>query len=108
MTEPQASPSPASPQTAMPILYRKPVLLSNDQHANKSLAPKLDHRFAVGTNAVPLNGIELEWAQRHYPIVFSEEATPFPMAILGLRTAENLFVGESGLWQEGIYVPAYV
>lgn len=104
MTEPQVSP----PQPALPILYRKPVLLSNDQHAHKSLAAKLDHRFAAGTNAVPLNGVELEWAQRHYPVVFSEEATPFPMSILGLRTAENLFVGPSGLWQEGIYVPAYV
>jgi hypothetical protein len=57
---------------------------------------------------VPLNGVELEFAQRHYPIVFTDEATPFPIAVLGLRTSENLFLGASGTWHEGIYVPAYV
>lgn len=95
-------------QTPLPVFYQRPELLSSDRHARKSLAAALDHRFAQDANAVPLNGVELEFAQRHYPIVFSEEATPFPMAILGLRTAENLFVGASGTWQAGVYVPAYV
>jgi hypothetical protein len=90
------------------VFYRRPELLSNDRHARKSLSAGHDHRFAEDANAVPLNGVELEFAQRHYPIVFSEEAAPFPMAILGLRTAENLFLGSSGRWTEGIYVPAYV
>lgn len=108
MTAQPSSPPVAAPPAALPVFYRRPELLSADRHARKSLAAKLDHRFAQEANAVPLNGVELEFAQRHYPIVFSDEATPFPMAILGLRTADNLFVGASGAWQEGVYVPAYV
>lgn len=92
----------------MPVFYQRPELLSSERHSGKSLATKLDHRFAEGANSVPLNGVELELAQRHYPIVFSEEAAPFPMAILGLRTAQNLFIVGAGTWQERIYVPAYV
>lgn len=108
MTEQPTTQPAASPQAALPVFYRQPELLSSERHAHKSLASKPDHRFAQETNAVPLNGVELELAQRHYPIVFSDEATPFPMAILGLRTAENLFIGAPGTWREGIYVPAYV
>lgn len=108
MTDQPISQSLQDPQAPLPVFYRKPELLSSDRHAGKSLAAGTDHRFAKDANAVPLNGVELELAQRHYPIVFSDEATPFPMAILGLRTAENLFLGPSGTWQQGVYVPAYV
>lgn len=105
----QQAPQPAeAPRAPLPVFYQRPELLTAERHAQKSLAATLDHRFARNANAVPLNGVELELAQRHYPIVFSEEAAPFPMAILGLRTAENLFLGAAGTWQEGIYVPAYV
>lgn len=108
MTDQPSSQSLQAPQPPLPVFYRRPELLSRERHAGKSLAASTDHRFAKDTNAVPLNGVELELAQRHYPIVFSDEATPFPMAILGLRTAENLFLGPSGAWRQGVYVPAYV
>ncbi|MBL8663057.1 MAG: SapC family protein [Candidatus Odyssella sp.] len=108
MTDQATSQANPAPKAALPVFYRQPELLSSERHARKSLAPSADHRFAKDTNAVPLNGVELELAQRHYPIVFSDEATPFPMAILGLRTSENLFLDPSGRWTEGIYVPAYV
>jgi hypothetical protein len=108
MTSQQASQPVAAPQAALPVFYRQPELLSSDRYERKSLTAGLDHRFAQDTNAVPLNGVELEFAQRHYPIVFSDEATPFPVAILGLRAAQNQFLGASGIWHEGAYVPAYV
>lgn len=108
MTDQPTSLPDASPQAGLPVFYRRPELLTSEAFAHKSFAPKPDHRFAEGTNAVPLNGVELELAQRYYPIVFSEEAAPFPMAVLGLRTAENAFLGPAGTWREGIYVPAYV
>ena len=108
MTAQETSQQSDAQQAPLPVFYRQPELLSSERHSGKSLAAKLDHRFAQGANAVPLNGVELELAQRHYPIVFSEEAAPFPMAILGLRTAENLFLGATGIWEERIYVPAYV
>lgn len=98
---------PASNAPA-PLFYKNPSLLTPDRFAGKSLAPNASLRFALDTNSVPLNGVELALAQRHYPIVFSEEETPFPIAILGLRNAENSFVGADGRWAAGAYVPAYV
>jgi hypothetical protein len=92
----------------MPVFYQRPELLTNERHSGKSLASKIDYRFTQGTNSVPLNGVELGSAQRHYPIVFSDEAAPFPMAILGLRNAENLFLGGAGAWEDKTYIPAYI
>lgn len=101
-------PEGAAAEQPMPVFYLRPELLSSERHSGKSLAPKLDQRFTQGTNSVPLNGVELGLAQRHYPIVFSDEAAPFPMAILGLRNAENLFLAGSGLWEDKTYIPAYI
>lgn len=92
----------------MPVFYTRPELLTAERHGAKSLAPILDQRFARSTNSVPLNGVEFALTQRHYPIVFSDETAPFPMAIVGVRNAENLFLGDGGCWQENTYVPAYV
>jgi len=91
-----------------PVFYTRPELLSVERHGEKSLAPIANFKFARGTNSIPLSGTEFAPAMRHYPIVFSEEAAPFPMAILGLRNAENLFLDTDGRWDEGAYVPAYV
>jgi len=101
------NPTPV-PEPRKPVFYDRPELLTPAQFAGRSLAPSASLRFARATNSVPLNGIEFGLAQRHYPIVFSEEAEPFPMAILGLRNDENLFVGAEGRWLDGAYVPAYV
>src|SRR5512132_2624915 len=106
---PQSQPPNAAPaEMPMPVFYTRPELLSSERHSGKSLTPKVDYRFTQGTNSVPLNGVEFGLAQRHYPIVFSSEAAPFPIAILGLRNAENLFLGDGGFWEDNTYVPAYV
>ena len=57
---------------------------------------------------MPLNGVEFPLAQRSYPIVFSDDESCFPVALLGLRQNRNLFVGADGQWAKGAYVPAYV
>jgi hypothetical protein len=108
MTTQNATTEPGSEQPPKPVFYERPELLSAERHAGKSLATVSDHRFARATNTVPLTGAEFALAQRHYPIVFSDEQLPFPMAILGLRDAENLFVGTEGAWDDDVYIPAYV
>ena len=40
--------------------------------------------------------------------MFSGEAVPVPLAVMGLRNSENLFVDEKGAWAPNAYVPAYV
>jgi len=108
MTSQSSTARAGTVEMPMPVFYTRPELLSVERHSAKSLAPALNQRFAQTTNCVPLNGVEFALSQRHYPIVFSDEAAPFPMAILGVRNAENLFLGGGGRWEDNTYVPAYV
>lgn len=103
----ELAPAKTTPPS-MPLFYTRPELLVPDRHAGRSLARRLNYGFAKRTNSVPLNGIEFAVAQRNFPIVFSNETSPFPVAVLGLRNEENQFVGAAGDWMAGAYVPAYV
>lgn len=64
--------------------------------------------FAAKTHFVPLAAIELYEAGRDYPIVFTGDENPVPIAVLGLRPDENLFIGADGRWAQGTYVPMFV
>jgi len=103
-------PAPAAPvaQAGLPVFYSRPELLAPDAHGALSLSRKVDYGFSRHTNAVPINGVELALVQRHYPIVFSNEPVPYPLALIGLRNDENLFVGADGAWAADTYIPAYV
>lgn len=95
-------------EPALPLFYKSPRVLTPASHGSRSLRTSSDFRFAAGTNAVPLVAEEMPLAARHYPVVFSDEAVPHPVAILGLRGQQNLFVDGEGRWRAGAYVPAYV
>ena len=45
---------------------------------------------------------------RYYPIVFIGDDTPIPVAVVGLRQDENLFVDAKGNWKADTYIPSYV
>lgn len=95
-------------EPSLPLFYKSPRVLTPASHGNRSLRASNDFRFAAETNAVPLVAEEIPLAARHYPVVFSDEAVPHPVAILGLRGQQNLFVDSEGRWRPGAYVPAYV
>jgi hypothetical protein len=60
-------------------------------------------------NAVPVNLIELPQVCHFYPIAFSPDETGTPVAIMGLRDHENLFLGTDNMqWAEDAYIPAYI
>jgi len=91
-----------------PVLYQEIVPLDRNQHASLFLDPSVDYRYAVGANAVFLAAVEFNQASREYPIVFGDDGqTTFPLAVLGLRDGENLFVTPEGKWIAN-YIPAYV
>ena len=100
--------APAANAAAMPLFYNKPVALDKTAHANSSLANDLSFAFASKVNAVPVTMIELPDAMQFYPIAFSAAAPATPLAILGLRDNENLFVNEKGEWLANTYIPAYI
>ena len=97
-----------APAPQLPLFYSRPAPLDPKRHAGKSLRDNPGYGFAVRTNSVPVSGAEFALTQRHYPIVFSGTDRPFPVAVLGLRADENLFVGPDGAWVPQAYIPAYV
>jgi hypothetical protein len=98
-------------RSAMPtmLFYKKPVVLNRETHKNLKLKPVPSYAYAANTNSVPLAGNEFAQAARQLPILFIADAqqNPFPIALLGLRKDENLFVDEKGKW-DGNYVPAFI
>ena len=90
--------------------YRKVVALNSDVHRNlKFAAGETDFSFARDTTAVLLGGVEFAEASREYPIVFirGKDKQMRPVALLGVRKEENLFVDEQGKW-DARYIPAFV
>lgn len=91
------------------LFYKKPVVLNRDAHRNLRIRPASSLAFAAGTNSVPLAGNEFAAAARQFPVLFVTDAgrKAFPIALLGLRKDENLFVEADGRWS-GSYVPAFI
>lgn len=94
---------------ALPVFYRNVVALSRERHKGWYIDPDQGYSFASGSNSVYVAASEFTVAAREYTIVFARDAggAASPVALLGLRTDENLLVREDGLWAAD-YVPAYV
>jgi hypothetical protein len=88
--------------------YNNIVPLNRDRHRNLKLRTEGPMRFAAGAHFVPLTAVELFDAARDYPIVFAGGEDASPVAVLGLRSGENLFIDTNGRWAEAAYVPAFV
>ncbi|WP_233233245.1 SapC family protein [Bordetella sp. LUAb4] len=97
-----------STTNSLPLFYVEPRPLNANLHGNLSLSGGKGFAYAAKTNAVPLVATELPTACRHFPIVFTDGPQPAPVAVLGVRAGENLFVGADGKWREGTYIPAYI
>jgi hypothetical protein len=93
---------------SMPLFYTKPTPLDSKKHATLGLKKNFGFGFASTINAVPINMIEMTQICHHYPIAFSPDASATPVAIVGLRDMENLFVQPDGRWAEATYIPSYV
>ncbi|MCB1694057.1 MAG: SapC family protein [Pseudomonadales bacterium] len=91
------------------LFYDKPVALNKVTHKDYRIKPVgSDFAFARKTNSVILAGVEFTEAAKEYPIVFAKAGESIvPVALLGLRPEENLFVDASGKW-DARYVPAFV
>lgn len=92
----------------LPLFYKNPMPLDTKLHADLALKKDFDLDFTKGVNAVPINLIELPQICHFYPIAFSPDANATPVAILGLRDNENLFLDAKGKWEENAYIPAYI
>lgn len=98
----------SQPQPQLPLFYRNLVPLNTEMHASWGLKPRTDLAFARETHAVPITVDEFALAQRFYPIVFGTDEVPVPLALVGLREGENLFIEPDGQWRPRAYIPAYI
>jgi len=96
------------PQIPLPLFYKNPQPIHNVRHAGKALKKPTDFSFARAAHAVAIHTQEFRAAATSYPIVFADEDPPMPLAILGIRDGENLFIDENGRWTPGTYIPSYV
>jgi len=103
-----AETKPKAPETQLPLFYKNPVLLDGEKHQKMSLKKDVGLGFTSGTNAVPVNLIELPQVAHSYPIAFSNDGAATPVAIMGVRNDENLFVNNKGEWQKDAYIPSYI
>ena len=92
------------------LFYQKPVQLNSETHLKARLGTLAGNfSFAKETNSIPLAAVEFFDTAREYPIAFTgkEGGALFPIALMGVRQNENLFVSQEGKW-EGRYIPAFV
>jgi hypothetical protein len=94
-------------------LYREPTLLDSRQHIGLRVKPHVDWSFTRDLNAVFVTGVEFPEAGREYPIAFVPGGTDakgkpvvVPVALLGLREKQNLYLKADGGW-EARYMPAF-
>lgn len=95
-------------QKGAPQFYKEIVPVDRTLHKNWTVRAIPDAGFTRNSHAVLVLASEFAELSREYPIVFVRNGDQVaPMAMLGLREGENLFVDEQGKWHAR-YVPAYV
>lgn len=100
--------SKGTPAGTLPLFYKNPVPLDASRHADMGLKKNFGLGFTREVNAVPVNLIELPQICHFYPIAFAPDDSATPVAIVGLRDNENLFLNKKGEWEQDTYIPAYI
>jgi len=91
----------------MPLFFKRVVGVTPQLHGSLKLDRSAGFGFAAHAQSAPIGLTEFEAVAQHYPILFTTGPNPVPVALLGLRDGENLFVKPDGSWSSDAYVPAY-
>lgn len=91
------------------LFYEQPVALNKERHRTLKIDNKgANYSFAQSTNSVIITGMEFVHVAKEYPIVFAKAGDrTIPLAMLGLRNDENLYIDSNGQW-DARYIPAFV
>lgn len=90
------------------LFYKKPEPLAPELHGKMGVK-SIDgpFNFAKIGHAVPLTVTEFALYGVCGPVIFVGD-DKIPLAVMGLNGGENMFITESGVFEAGVYVPAYV
>lgn len=92
------------------LFYERPVPLNRIDHKELRLKGVPHLKFAMKVHSVPLTGAEFAVAARDLLIVFAgnDVKDAGPVALLGLRQDENLYIDAEGNWSADTYLPAFI
>jgi hypothetical protein len=90
------------------LFYSKPEPLSPELHGKLGVKrTDAPFRFAKAGHAIPLTVGEFPLAAVSGPIIFVGDEK-LPLAVMGLNSGDNMFVRADGMFEPGVYIPAYV
>ncbi|MGZ6038050.1 MAG: SapC family protein [Phenylobacterium sp.] len=90
------------------LFYSQPEPLSPEMHGKigvKNMEGPFG--FAKAGHAVPLTVGEFPSAVATGPIIFMGEEK-LPILVMGLNAGDNMFLRPDGLFEAGVYIPAYI
>jgi hypothetical protein len=97
-----------SPITGAVLLYQSPEPLDLNRHAKLGLRrTPTPFGFAAKQHFIPINILEFGPTSISYPIIFAGE-TYTPLAVMGLKDGENIYLDAEGGYRVGYYIPAYL
>jgi hypothetical protein len=90
------------------LFYSQPEPLSPQAHGKMGVK-SMDGPFGFAKvgHAIPLTVGEFPLAAVTGPIIFVGD-DKLPIAVMGLNAGENMFLRDDGLFEPGVYVPAYI
>jgi SapC len=90
------------------LFYQQPEPLSLEKHRTLG-AKRIDRpfQFLLGSHVVPITVNEFGIAACSYPVIFAG-AEKTPLAVMGARGGENVFVNPNGEVDPEVYLPAFV
>ncbi len=90
------------------LFYSKPEPLSTDLHSTLGVNPvEKPYAFVAASHIVPLTVTEFAPAALSYPVIFLGDSKQ-PVAAMGLRQSENLYINAKGDFRPEAYIPAYI
>lgn len=102
-----AAPGSAPPLTGNVLFYQQPEPLSAEAHGHlgvKQIAQPF--AFLASAHAVPITVTEFGMVAGCYPVIFvGDDKTP--IAVMGVRQGQNLYVNDQGQPEADFYVPAF-
>ena len=102
------APAGGAQLTGNVLFYKKPEPLSPEAHGGLGVK-QIDQPFGFlrEAHAVPVTVSEFGMAASAYPVIFVGDER-VPVAVMGVRQGQNLFVTKDGLTEPDYYVPAFV
>jgi len=90
------------------MMYKKPTLL-NKEDSTLTISELTNYKHARNLHAIAISAEESGEAAKHYPVFFIKGAEGVsPIALLGIKENENMFVTKQGKWAAEKYIPSII